>query len=342
MLKRIFNTFNVSKNENHDVFKESIENIINYYFKKYDIRKQLDEYLPEYYIDSKKTIEKLDAKKINFVNESLNNLNQQLTIYSSNLLKIEYIDGLIKFLKKDVENLEFTVPLLFYNIALDDKIQNKLSLKYDRIQDLIRPIIDNINIDENERALLVKEILMEVDCENIDRKEISLLFDYRDLVNYLFEFERDKNQLLIENLNELRKNLESGSNKLAILFDSRNIDKIITYFNSRLRAIPYDHFKDANESFYNAILGIIISENQILYIDQKHNNIGRADLIIQRQNIIYCLELKLDKSADEALRQIIEKDYLGEYRIQNKTLIGIGINISSKERQIDFKCQELQ
>ncbi len=51
---------------------------------------------------------------------------------------------------------------------------------------------------------------------------------------------------------------------------------------------------------------------------------------------IYVLEFKRDRSADDALAQIIDKDYASQYSVWAKTLKVhlVGICFSSKQRNI--------
>ena len=56
---------------------------------------------------------------------------------------------------------------------------------------------------------------------------------------------------------------------------------------------------------------------------------------------IYVFELKVDKSADEALAQIDEKGYMLPYYAEGKRLVKVGISFDSKQRTIaDWKIKE--
>ena len=61
---------------------------------------------------------------------------------------------------------------------------------------------------------------------------------------------------------------------------------------------------------------------------------GRADVVITLPSTVYVMELKLDGSADAALRQIDEKGYLIPYTAEGKRLVKVGVNYSSEERTI--------
>ena len=62
---------------------------------------------------------------------------------------------------------------------------------------------------------------------------------------------------------------------------------------------------------------------------------GRMDITIQTKDYIYIIELKLDKTAEEALRQIKEKNYARPFQSDNRKLYLIGVNFSSETRTVE-------
>ena len=67
---------------------------------------------------------------------------------------------------------------------------------------------------------------------------------------------------------------------------------------------------------------------------ERHTSKGRMDMTIQTKDYIYILELKVDKSAEEALQQIEEKQYDAPFATDPRKMFKIGICFSSKERGI--------
>ena len=69
--------------------------------------------------------------------------------------------------------------------------------------------------------------------------------------------------------------------------------------------------------------------------------IGRADIVLRMPETLYVFELKFDKSAEEALRQIDEKGYLIPYTTNGLCLIKVGINYDSSQRTItEWRIEE--
>ncbi|MBP3511239.1 MAG: ATP-binding protein [Prevotella sp.] len=61
---------------------------------------------------------------------------------------------------------------------------------------------------------------------------------------------------------------------------------------------------------------------------------GRIDIIMKTKDYIYIIELKLDGSADEALRQIEDRGYAKPYALDGRRIFRIGVNFSSETRGI--------
>jgi len=73
-----------------------------------------------------------------------------------------------------------------------------------------------------------------------------------------------------------------------------------------------------------------------LYVEvERATSDGRTDMIVQTKDYIYIFEFKLDKTADEALKQIEEKGYAHPFATDARPLYKIGVNFSSAKRCVD-------
>ena len=61
---------------------------------------------------------------------------------------------------------------------------------------------------------------------------------------------------------------------------------------------------------------------------------GRIDMTVKTSQFIYLMEFKLDSSAEAAMKQIIEKEYDLQWRIDHRKIYLIGIGFSSSTRNI--------
>lgn len=91
---------------------------------------------------------------------------------------------------------------------------------------------------------------------------------------------------------------------------------------------------DAELYFQNAVW--VIFKLAGIYTEvEHHTSHGRIDMLIKTADYIYIIEFKLDKSADEALQQIEDKQYAKPFEHDGRTIYEIGVNFSSKTRQIE-------
>lgn len=123
-----------------------------------------------------------------------------------------------------------------------------------------------------------------------------------------------------------------------------DLDGIRDAYTAFLASIPYEADKDVRALDYEThfqytfyIINRLLSCYTTLI--EKENSRGRADIIIESDNDIFIFEFKVDKSADEALKQIEDKGYATPYINGQKQVHKIGVNISSKTRTVaEWKC----
>jgi hypothetical protein len=58
-------------------------------------------------------------------------------------------------------------------------------------------------------------------------------------------------------------------------------------------------------------------------------------LALQAKDYTYVMEFKLDGTAEEALAQINDKNYALPFAVDGRKLLKIGVNFSSKTRNIE-------
>ena len=68
---------------------------------------------------------------------------------------------------------------------------------------------------------------------------------------------------------------------------------------------------------------------------ERHTIDGRMDVLIKAKDYIYIMELKINQSADVALRQIEDKGYALPFADDSRKLFKIGVNFSKEKRCID-------
>lgn len=101
-----------------------------------------------------------------------------------------------------------------------------------------------------------------------------------------------------------------------------------------LSGVPFDLSKGNKEVYFHNAFYIISSLIGLKTKAECHTSTGSIDLLIENDRFVYIIELKLDRSAREALRQIEEKKYAGPFEGQDRKIFKIGVNFSSEERNI--------
>lgn len=109
-------------------------------------------------------------------------------------------------------------------------------------------------------------------------------------------------------------------------------------FMRRLQAfmadIPYEIARVKEVHFHNAMF--LLCKLIGFYVDAEYRTSdGRIDMVLKTDHYIYVFECKIDRSADEALRQIDDKEYLLPFAADGRTLYKIGINFSTERRCLD-------
>ena len=150
------------------------------------------------------------------------------------------------------------------------------------------------------------------------------------------EVERTLNEMLLDVYIENNQNVGGVVmvNKLRLALANEKLDEVKNIINSLFKTLPYTLWQNENEAFFHAILHLTFKLLGIYVQSEVLTSDGRIDSIIHFADKIYCIEIKLDKSAQEALQQIHDKGYLVAYEHVDKKRIAIGINFSKDKKEV--------
>ena len=96
-------------------------------------------------------------------------------------------------------------------------------------------------------------------------------------------------------------------------------------FQSIFAGIPYSiHVKD--EHYYQTVFYVICDLLKLLVQAEVCTNDGRIDMMVAAGEWIYVIEFKLNKTADDAMQQIENKDYALKYRKEGHRIMLVGVN----------------
>ena len=112
------------------------------------------------------------------------------------------------------------------------------------------------------------------------------------------------------------------------------MQRITTFFAS----IPYD-LNNKTEKHFHTLFYLLFSMTGLYVESEVKSAAGRADMVLKTETHIYVFELKLDGSAEDALKQIDSKGYLVPYSMDGRKVVKVGVNFDSATRTVrDWKA----
>ena len=112
-----------------------------------------------------------------------------------------------------------------------------------------------------------------------------------------------------------------------------NVERFMQRMETFFAGNDYQVMGKAELYFQNTLY--VLFKLMGFYVDvERHTTDGRMDILIQTDNYVYILELKIDKSADVALQQIEEKQYAAAFAGDTRRIFKIGVNFSSETRRM--------
>ena len=194
---------------------------------------------------------------------------------------------------------------------------------------------DFISIQEIEQADAAS-LLYQSGYLTIEKKEEQLLtLDYpnKEVMNslssmYLKLIYRVEGYALLGN--EIWKALRQG-----------DIPEIVRLYNTAIAGIPYkDYAKNRNEFWYRSLFIMLLRGAGIISYSEPHTSKGRADLVLQFQNLVVVLEFKFAKDSNEVeekkcegLEQLQDRSYAQSYGVEDRKVIS-AVLVANDENRI--------
>ena len=93
-------------------------------------------------------------------------------------------------------------------------------------------------------------------------------------------------------------------------------------------------------SYLRPLYALLASHPALRVIAEDTQAKGRADLVVESQRNVYVFELKVDKTAQEAIAQIKERGYAEPYKALGKPIYLIGLNFKSENHTLSEALAE--
>ena len=125
---------------------------------------------------------------------------------------------------------------------------------------------------------------------------------------------------------------------LALL--KEDLDEMFRLLQAYLLTVPY--CDNANsEGHYQQLLYVIFSLFGRYVEVEVHTPTGRVDIVMKTDKALYLFELKLNMSAQAAMKQIDLKDYASKFALSGLPIVKVGINFDPERRTIgDWKVED--
>ena len=113
-----------------------------------------------------------------------------------------------------------------------------------------------------------------------------------------------------------------------------DIDGALCLLQKFLGTVPYCNGANT-EGHYQQVLYIIFTLISVYFTDVEiHTPTGRVDLVLQTKTTLYLIEVKLDKSAGAAMKQIDLKDYAQRFALCGLPTVKVAVSFDTERRTI--------
>ena len=112
-----------------------------------------------------------------------------------------------------------------------------------------------------------------------------------------------------------------------------DVESCLERTRSFFASIPND-LENKTEKHYQTIFYLLFRLMGQYVESEVKSSVGRADVVVQLQDVVYVFEFKYDGTPEEALAQIDSKQYAIPYRADGRRVVKIGVNFDSATRTI--------
>lgn len=121
--------------------------------------------------------------------------------------------------------------------------------------------------------------------------------------------------------------------QLAKHLEHHNFQKFFDIFNTFLDSIPHYMHQDA-EVYYHSLLYLFLKILGFKVGAEVPTSRGRMDLLLKTGTDIFVFEFKINKTAQEALDQILGRAYHTQFQLDKRPITLIGANFDTKSRKL--------
>ena len=128
--------------------------------------------------------------------------------------------------------------------------------------------------------------------------------------------------------------------QMSVLIRQGDMDGALRLLQEFLGTVPYCNNTNY-EGHYQQVLFIIFTLLTHFVVDvEVHTPNGRVDVVMETEDTLYLIELKLNKSAQSAMQQINLKQYGQRFARCGKPIVKVGVNFDAKKGNIEDRIIE--
>ena len=129
--------------------------------------------------------------------------------------------------------------------------------------------------------------------------------------------------------------------RITRAFNHEDMANLLQTLQEFFNRMPYTvHIK--SESQLQFVLYAIFALIGVTVDPEVTTSLGRADLVVSLAKLVYIIELKFNKTAQEALVQIQDKKYYEKYVNFGKQIFLLGINFDQPTKSVSIESQKIK
>jgi hypothetical protein len=122
--------------------------------------------------------------------------------------------------------------------------------------------------------------------------------------------------------------------KIRNAFRANDLERVMQILQEVFKKVPFFLHERYPEKFFHAAIHLLFTYLGVRIHSEVCTSDGRIDSLVETDTHVYILEYKLNRSAKAALDQIKQKRYYEAYWNVGKPVVGVGVNFSSKTKNI--------
>ena len=127
--------------------------------------------------------------------------------------------------------------------------------------------------------------------------------------------------------------------KMSVALRREDMDTALELLQRLLDSLPYSE-NTRYEGHYQQLLCAIFAMLGFEVDIETRTRQGRIDIVLRTDKTLYLIELKMNKDAAAAMKQIDSRDYAGRFSLGKLAVVRVGINFDTEKRTItDWKIE---